>query len=68
MEKMEIETDYTREITCPYCGHVFSDSWEVNQSGGMEWDAEVDCGECDETFIASRNVSVTYSTRKRDQV
>ena len=63
---MEYDTDYTREITCPYCGYVFSDSWEVNQVE-MEWEEEIDCMRCGKEFLASKEVSITYSTQKIEE-
>ena len=62
----EIDTDYTRNITCPYCGKQMSDSWEVCQ-GEMEFDCEeIECGRCEKTFLASRDCSITYTTKKID--
>ena len=61
----EFDTDYTREITCPYCGYVFSDSWEYGP-GDLEWDEDIDCGRCEKTFHASKTVSIDYSTRKME--
>jgi transcription elongation factor Elf1 len=67
VEKVEIDTEYTRNITCPYCGKEMSDSWEVN-AGEPEFDnEELDCGRCEKTFIASRDCSITYSTRKKEE-
>ena len=59
----EFETEYTRYITCPYCGCEDADSWEW---GGDEINIEADytCGSCGEEFIAIREVEVTYTTMK----
>lgn len=46
------------EITCPYCGYEFSDSWEYRQ----ECDEE-ECCECGKKFHWSRNVSVDYTSK-----
>ena len=54
----EFDTDYTDLITCPYCGHVDRDSWEIGEEG--EWD----CGSCGETMFVSIYETVSYSTRK----
>lgn len=59
----KIETEYTKYVTCPYCGHIDRDSWEIDFDG-MEGDTEIQCGTCDENFLASRIVTVTYCTRK----
>ncbi len=58
----EIERHNEREITCPYCGYEFSDSWEY----GMEHDGDTDeeeCPECDKKFYITMNVEVGYSTK-----
>jgi len=54
----EVDHEYTREIVCPYCGREQSDSWEYGDDG------EIDC-DCGETYTFARDVSVTYSTRKK---
>lgn len=61
----EIEHNYTSKIVCPYCGYKFKDSWEID-SGNQDI-GECDCHQCEKTFIAYRNVEVTYNTwRKED--
>ena len=54
----KIETDYTREPTCPRCGYVVRDAWELSD------ETEIDCGnpECEVAFKVFRNVEVTYTT------
>ena len=58
MEKHECSD----EIICPYCGYEFNDSWEIDP--GEEDIGELDCGNCDKKFYASRNISIDYSTQK----
>jgi len=65
-EVKEFDTEWKRQITCPYCGYEFSDSWEYNDSNGNQ--IEVDCGECEKTFDMIVNVSVDYSTYKKKEV
>lgn len=61
----KIDTDYTIHVTCPYCGTENMDSWEI-VSQELEFDDEVvECGECGKDFYASRQCSITYSTRQR---
>jgi transcription elongation factor Elf1 len=55
----EIDSDYTEEITCPHCGYVHSDSWEVGENSG-----NTECDSCKKPFAYERNTSVTYSTTK----
>lgn len=58
---MEIETDFTDEIICPFCGYIFSDSWEYNHTDDM-----ADCPECGKRFELEIDESVTYTTQKPD--
>lgn len=56
-----IDHEYTREIVCPYCGYVFSDSWDY----GLETrPSEMECNneDCLKTFDAYIDVDVTYIT------
>lgn len=53
---------YADEITCPWCGYEYSDSWEVGQD--QEDIGLLECEKCGKEFYATRNVSVTYSTVK----
>ncbi len=59
------DTVNTREVTCPYCGDAGHDSWEIDFGPGLEGEAEIDCDSCGNKYIASREVSVTYSSRKK---
>ena len=49
----------TNEITCPYCGYEFSDSWEHS-------DGEQECPDCERKFEVERNTSITYSSAKKE--
>ena len=65
-EKLLIDTSYTDDITCPYCGEKMEDSWEVLPNE-IEFDDEVlECGECGQELIASRQCQFTYSTKKKE--
>ena len=55
------DTDSTDEITCPWCGHRHSDSWEAADEG------ENTCGYCGHDYEHNREVVVTYSTEKIDR-
>jgi hypothetical protein len=62
----EVEHDYTDEIVCPYCGYEFSESYEFGD--GFDEDLDIiDCGECEESFYASRSIMVNYSTEKLEK-
>jgi len=60
----EIDHEFTKEIVCPYCGYVHSESYDFG--GGGEEDSEAECGRCDRKFNWSRMISVSYSTSKID--
>lgn len=57
------DTEYTKEMVCPYCGDEFSDSWQWNDSNA---DAEVDCYECGKSFTLNVDFDVTYTTRRKE--
>jgi len=59
----KIETIHTKEPVCPYCGHVQRDAWELNLGPGLEGDGEMDCGECERSFVVSRYCDITYKTK-----
>ncbi len=50
-------TEYTHEVTCPHCGHVHLDSWEMSEG-------ERECGDCGRSYEMERIVTVEYSTHK----
>ena len=54
----EMNTDYTKDIICPFCGYIFTDSWELID----ESDAE--CPECEKTFDLEVDVTVRYTTTR----
>ena len=54
------ETDYTKEIVCPHCGHKYRDSWEYNDESGTVWN----CDECEKEFILTVDFDITYCTEK----
>ena len=58
----EIDHRYTDEVVCPYCGYKHHNSYEY--FGDSDDDTNLECVECGKEFIASRNVTVDYSTRK----
>ena len=57
----DIDTEYTRLITCPHCGYEIRNSWEMHD-GVDETEIEVDCPECDAIFDCTVHVEVEYST------
>lgn len=61
MISKEIDCSYTREVVCPYCGQMVSDSWELDDDG------DYICDVCENEFFYYRNVEVTYSTEKKKE-
>jgi hypothetical protein len=51
----------TMEITCPWCGHKQSDSWDFNLEDGETTEIECDCGHA---YKAECSITVDYSTTK----
>lgn len=57
----DIDHEYTPEIVCPYCGYEHGDSSEVCADNG-----DYDCHECGETFFYTRNITIYYSTERKE--
>jgi len=55
----DINCDFTDSITCPYCGHKLTDSWEMPDSS----DEEI-CDYCHSKYSYERDVEVTYNSVK----
>ena len=52
------DTEYTNEPICPHCGQM---------SYGVDLLTDEDdavCGRCGESFHCTRNVNITYTTRR----
>jgi hypothetical protein len=61
MDYKEIDYEDTSEITCPYCGYVYCDSWDYGESSD-----EIECGACEKMFSFESYTTVTYTSRKKD--
>jgi transcription elongation factor Elf1 len=61
-EETEIETDYKKNITCPYCGWEDTDSWENNLGDGDQ--EKLECGNCEQFFLVRCDVDITYTSSK----
>lgn len=53
-----------KQLTCPHCGHLERDAWEIDFGPGLDGDTVVTCGKCEQEYFASRQVSVWYQTTK----
>lgn len=45
---------------CPCCGHLESDAWEINFGGGLDGDAIITCGSCNEEYFVERVATIQY--------
>lgn len=66
-EQFDISDDYPNtygrdEITCPYCGLDFGDSWERDTDHGIER-----CDDCEKDFKWVRHVSIKYESEPINQ-
>lgn len=52
--------EHTREITCPWCGYEYHDSWEDSDENEEE-----ECPDCGGVFSYTREVEVTYSSERK---
>ena len=62
-EYIDAEGDY---IICPYCGAKIKINPEIFSNYAIDDEACVYCEDCDNEFIASRGVNVSYSSRKKN--
>ncbi len=58
-----IDTLGTDHPICPWCGHLHRDAFEWRMRDGDEEDTG-ECDSCGKPFVTTRNVTVTYDTRK----
>ena len=58
----KLDHTLTDEMVCPYCLHVNKDSQEYGPDDGT-----VECGECARPFRYTRNIRVTYTTRRETE-
>jgi transposase-like protein len=57
----------TLKPTCPYCGHVERDAWEIDFGPGLDGDTEHTCHSCGKDYFLSREVTVRYASHKLDR-
>lgn len=55
---------YSDFPVCPYCGHLERDAWEIDFGPGLDGNTHTWCGSCGKEYFLSRNVSVSYSSKK----
>jgi len=55
------DTSWTDQPTCPCCGHVETDAWEIDFKG-IDGDVEHSCASCGEDHNLTRNAIITYTS------
>ena len=61
----EDETYNSEGVECPFCGYIDKDSWELGDGG--EGCGEIECPDCEKTFLWERTISVNYTGRKLNE-
>jgi len=56
-------TERTTAPTCPHCGHIEKDAWEIDFGSASDGDTYHTCNSCGRDYLLSRHVSVSYSAR-----
>lgn len=64
MSEKRINTDYQSKVTCPHCGDVNEDTWDLDLDEDII--DELECGVCEKKFSVQTDVTVEYSTAKID--
>lgn len=61
-EPDEIDCQGEPEPRCPWCGATMRDAWELDLEDGE--DEEVECGKCENPYIVTRLINISYDTAK----
>ena len=65
--KHNYDSKYEKEIVCPYCGYIHTDSWEWNDHG-FDKDIEAECDNCEKEFTFIIECEITYSSYKKEKL
>lgn len=52
--------EWSSDLICPHCGHVYHDAWELMDESG-----ETECGECGRTYAWERHIMVRFSSKAK---
>lgn len=56
------ESKYAQDKpTCPYCGHLERDAWDIDFGPSADGEAVITCGACDEEYLCYRDCHITYN-------
>lgn len=61
---MEIDTEWTENIICPYCWYEDINSWEYDLS---EKYSNIECWNCEKEFLASIELKITYFSKIKEK-
>lgn len=64
----DVDTFSTDYVVCPYCGHAMDTCYGYEDFPELyeEGEHEIECGECEKTFILETMVSYSYETRRTE--
>lgn len=57
-----IDASWCDNPTCPHCGYVETDTYDMNHSDGAE--TEMTCNSCGKDYEVMANVMIRWSSRK----
>lgn len=62
----DVDTGSSDYVICPYCGCATEADWPYEDFPELFIDGshEIDCPECEKTFILETTISYSYETRK----
>ena len=63
-DEKKFDTEYTDELICPWCGSEKEALYEYFHGSDSDECRVLECDECENSFDATRHVSVEYSTGK----
>jgi len=65
--KHGFETQWQNEPVCPHCSHIRRDAWEIDFGSFPEGETTITCGNCDNEYVVSRHVEITYCTSPKEK-
>jgi transcription elongation factor Elf1 len=58
----EIDASWRDNPTCPHCGYVETDTYDMDHSDGAE--TEMECGSCLKSYEVRTDVMIRWTSRK----
>ena len=64
----DADTSSSYYIICPYCGYAMDTCYGYEDFPELyeEGEHEIECPECEKTYIMETNISYNYETRRND--